>query len=75
VVGGSAADKFYAGNYSTEVDGGQGTDTLLLQGAAKDWVIDRTQGTATAKSGGASIKFSNIEAIGYYKANEAMLHA
>ena len=75
VVGGSAADKFYAGNYSTEVDGGQGTDTLFLQGAAKDWVIDRTQGTATAKSGGASIKFSNIEAISYYKATEAMLHA
>jgi len=75
VVGGSAADKFYAGNYSTEVDGGQGSDTLYLIGAAKDWVIDRSQGTATAKSGGASIKFRGIEAINYYKATEALLHA
>ncbi len=75
VVGGSAADKFYAGNYSTQVDGGSGTDTLFLQGTAKDWVIDRSQGVATAKTGGAAIKFSNIEAISYYKSTEAMLHA
>ncbi|NBX53844.1 MAG: hypothetical protein EBT70_02020 [Betaproteobacteria bacterium] len=75
VVGGSAADKFYASNYDTEIDGGEGTDTLYLQGTAKDWTIDRDRGLATAITGGAKIKFRSIEAISYYKANTALLHA
>jgi Metallo-peptidase family M12B Reprolysin-like len=75
VVGGSAADKFYASNYNTEIDGGQGADTLYLQGTVKDWTIDRDRGLATAKTGGATIKFRNVEAIGYYMATDALLHA
>ena len=75
VLGGAAADKFYAGTYSTDVDGGEGVDTLYLQGTVKDWVIDRTEGRATAKAGGAVIKFSNMEAIAYYKATEALVRA
>ena len=50
-------------------------DTLYLQGTVKDWVIDRTEGRATAKAGGAVIKFSNMEAIAYYKATDALIHA
>jgi serralysin len=73
VVGGTADDKFYASNYSTDVNGGQGVDTLYLQGTAKDWVIDRTNGNASAKSGGATIKFSNIEAIAFYQATDALI--
>ena len=73
VVGGTAADKFYASNYSTDVNGGEGVDTLYLQGTAKDWVIDRANGNASAKSGGAIIKFSNIEAIAFYKATDALI--
>ena len=75
VLGGAAADKFYSGTYSTDVDGGEGVDTLYLQGTVKDWVIDRTEGRATAKAGGAVIKFSNMEAIAYYKATEALVRA
>jgi hypothetical protein len=75
VVGGTAADVFYAGTYSTDVNGEDGVDTLYLQGSAKDWVVDRNAGSATAKAGGAVIKFSNIEAIAYYKATEALIHA
>jgi hypothetical protein len=78
VLGGKAADKFYAGTYSTDVDGGEGVgvvDTLYLQGSAKDWVVDRAEGRATAKAGGAVIKFSNMEAIAYYKATEALVRA
>ena len=75
VLGGAAADKFYAGTYSTDVDGGEGVDTLYLQGTVKDWVIDRTEGRATAKAGGAVIKFSTMEAIAYYKATEALVRA
>ena len=77
VVGGTGSDKFFAGTYSTDIDGGggNGMDTLYLQGLDKDWVVDKTAGTAVAKSGGAVIKFSNIEAIAYYKATEALIHA
>jgi serralysin len=75
VVGGKAADKFYAGTYSTDVDGGEGVDTLYLQGTVKDWVVDRAAGSATAKTGGAVIKFSNMEAIAYYLATDALIHA
>ena len=75
VVGGAAADKFYAGTYSTDVNGGDGVDTLYLQGTAKDWVVDRAAGSATAKTGGAIIRFSNMEAIAYYKATEALIRA
>jgi hypothetical protein len=75
VVGGKAADKFYAGTYSTDVNGGEGVDTLYLQGTAKDWVVDRNAGSATAKAGGAVIKFSNMEAIAYYSATEALIRA
>jgi hypothetical protein len=73
VVGGTAADKFYASNYSTDVNGGEGVDTLYLQGTAKDWVIDRASGNAAAKSGGATIKFSSIEAIAFYQATDALI--
>jgi hypothetical protein len=38
-------------------------------------VVDRAAGSATAKSGGAVIKFSNMEAIAYYKATDALIHA
>ena len=75
VVGGAAADKFYAGTYSTDVNGGDGVDTLYLQGTVKDWVVDRAAGIATAKAGGAVIKFSNMEAIAYYMATDALIHA
>jgi len=75
VVGGAAADKFYAGTYSTDVNGGDGEDTLYLQGTVKDWVVDRAAGSATAKAGGAVIKFSNMEAIAYYLATDALIHA
>jgi hypothetical protein len=75
VVGGAAADKFFAGTYSTDINGGDGVDTLYLQGTVKDWVVDRAAGSATAKSGGAVIKFSNMEAIAYYKATDALIHA
>ncbi len=75
VLGGKAADKFYAGTYSTDVDGGEGVDSLYLQGTVKDWVVDRAAGSATAKTGGAIIKFSNMEAIAYYKATEALVRA
>jgi serralysin len=77
VVGGTGADKFFAGTYNTEVDGGSGqaVDTLFLQGTVKDWVVDKTAGTAAARSNGAVIKFSNIEAIAYYKATDALIHA
>lgn len=74
VVGGTAADKFYAGTYSSDVNGGLGVDTLYLQGTAKDWDIDRVAGSAAAKSGGAVIKFSNIEAIAFYKSTDALTH-
>jgi hypothetical protein len=50
-------------------------DTLYLQGTAKDWVVDRNAGSATAKAGGAVIKFSNMEAIAYYMATDALIHA
>ena len=75
VVGGAAADKFYAGTYSTDVNGGDGVDTLYLQGTVKDWVVDRAAGIASAKAGGAVIKFSNMEAIAYYMATDALIHA
>jgi hypothetical protein len=75
VAGGKAADKFYAGTYSTELNGGDGVDTLYLQGTVKDWVIDRAAGRAAAKSGGAVITFSNIEAIAFYKSTDALTHA
>jgi serralysin len=75
VVGGAAADKFFAGTYSTDINGGDGVDTLYLQGTVKDWVVDRAAGSATAKSGGAVVKFSNMEAIAYYKATDALIHA
>jgi hypothetical protein len=77
VVGGTAADKFFASTYSTDINGGEGdaVDTLYLQGTAKDWVIDRADGRATAKTGGAVIKFSSIEAIAFYKSTDALTHA
>lgn len=75
VAGGKAADKFYAGTYSTELNGGDGVDTLYLQGTVKDWVIDRAAGRAAAKSGGAVITFSSIEAIAFYKSTDALTHA
>jgi hypothetical protein len=74
VVGGAAADKFYAGTYSTEVNGGLGVDTLYLQGTAKDWVIDQAARRASAKAGGAVINYSNMEAIAYYMATDALIH-
>ena len=61
--------------YSTELNGGDGVDTLYLQGTVKDWVIDRAAGRAAAKSGGAVITFSNIEAIAFYKSTDALTHA
>jgi len=48
---------------------------LYLQGTVKDWVIDRAAGRAAAKSGGAVITFSNIEAIAFYKSTDALTHA
>lgn len=73
VTGGSAADKFYASTYSTTIDGGNGVDTVMLQGTVKDWTIDAAKTTATSKSG-TVISMKNVEAIAFYKSTEALVH-
>jgi len=75
VIGGKATDKFYASTYSARIDGGEGTDTVLLQGTAKDWVIDANKTSAISKSGTVVISMKNIESIAFYKATEALVHA
>jgi serralysin len=75
VTGGKSSDKFYASNYSATLDGGDGTDTVYLQGSAKDWVIDANKTTATSKVGSVTIGLRNIESIAFYKSTEALIHA
>jgi hypothetical protein len=74
VTGGKAADKFYVGNYSTKINGGDGSDTVYLSGTAKDWTIDANKTTATSKAG-VTVEMKNIEAVAFYKSTEALVHA
>ncbi len=73
VTGGTKADKFYASTYNATIDGGDGADTVLLQGTAKDWTVDANKTTATSKSG-TVITLKNVEAIAFYKATESLTH-
>jgi hypothetical protein len=74
VIGGAARDKFYVGNYSALINGGGGSDTVYLMGTAKDWTIDANKTKATSKSG-ITITMQSIEAVAFYKATEALVHA
>ena len=73
VTGGKATDKFYASTYSASIDGGDGSDTVYLQGTAKDWVVDANKTNATSKSG-TVISMRNIESVAFYKATESLVH-
>ena len=76
IIGGSGNDSFYAGSYSTNVDGAGGTnDTLYLAGKANNWIIDQAAGTATNKLNNAVITYTNIEKIAYYSATSSVIHA
>jgi hypothetical protein len=74
VTGGTSSDKFYIGNYSTQVNGGDGSDTVFLMGTAKDWTINATKTAAISKLG-ITIAMRNIEAVAFYKGTEALVHA
>lgn len=74
VKGGTANDRFYASTYSSSVYGGDGVDTLFLQGTAKQWLKGSDGNgadTYTNTVSGAVITARGIEAIKYYKATAA----
>lgn len=75
VSGGGGSDRFYAGLYSAEVNGGAGVDTLFLQGTARDWTsVVGQDGVAThthKTRPGVVITARAMESIKYYSAAAA----
>jgi len=86
VWGGYGNDKFYAGNYTSSLDGGDGTgDTVYLTGAFADWIYadgttlegssftDRSvtlKNTKTAQD----LKLKNIETFSILDTYSSLMH-
>lgn len=74
VTGGAAADRFYAGTYTTTVSGGAGQDTLYLQGTARDWtqgVNGQGHTTYTHRLTAGVVTARDIEAVAFYRSAAA----
>jgi len=75
IDGGSGSDSFYASTYSVSIDGKGGSNKLYLMGTSRDWVIDKTNGTATNAQTKAVISYKNIQSFAFYSPSSALMHA
>lgn len=85
--GGKSDDVFYASNYSTLLNGGDGIDTLYLTGSATDWTSsDKVSLVAkggsfhspvilTNKKTNAKISINQIEKYSFYASDAPLLKA
>ena len=63
VKGGLVSDIFYASNYSSTLDGGDGSDVVYLAGVAADWKVGDAALSATPKTGPGTLNYGSATSL------------